>query len=157
MDGPFSKGFLSQMGDNLWEANLLRGCSAWWIKDWIIMPRAEEFSLGWASEDYLEVCFVGLVVRENYSYMVLSHICHIYGIWRSRGGGLFWRHRLGVGMQATRGGCNFNGEGGMGFSLYVILLCWNFVTGYCKGFYRIPPFPIFLLFHLLCIYWDWQG
>ena len=46
---------------------------------------------------------------------------------------------------------------GMGFSLYVILLCWNIVTGYCKRFYRIPPLPKFLLFHLFCIYWDWQG
>ena len=56
-----------------------------------------------------------------------------------------------------RRGCNFNGEGVVGFSLYVILLSWNFVTGYRKRFYRIPPFPIFLLFHLFCIYWDWQG
>ena len=32
-----------------------------------------------------------------------------------------------------------------------------FITGYCKRFYRIPLFPIFLLFHLFCIYWNWQG
>ena len=30
------------------------------------MPRAGEFRLGGASEDYFEVCFVGLVVRGNY-------------------------------------------------------------------------------------------
>ena len=29
----------------------------------------------------------------------------------------------GVAMQATRRGFNFNGEGGVEFSLYVILLC----------------------------------
>ena len=45
----------------------------------------------------------------------------------------------------------------MGISLYVILLCWDFVTEYCKRFYRISPFPKLLLFHLFCIYWDWQG
>ena len=33
-------------GDNLWEASLLRGCSAWGINDQIIMPRAGKFSLG---------------------------------------------------------------------------------------------------------------
>ena len=85
--------------------------------------------------------------------MVPCQVCHISEIWRSRGGGRFeviW----GVAMQATRRGCNFNGE--MGFSLYVILLCWNFVTAYCKRLYRIPPFPKFLLFHLFYIYCDWQ-
>ena len=46
MEEPFSKGFPWQMGDNFWEANLLRGCSAWGINDQIIMPRAGEFSLG---------------------------------------------------------------------------------------------------------------
>ena len=42
----------------------------------------------------------------------------------------------------------------------VILSYWNFIvslTGDCKRFYRIPLFPIFLLFYLFCIYWDWQG
>ena len=90
--------------------------------------------------------------------MVSCHICHIYGTWRSRGWGRFeviiW---VGVAVQATRKACSFNGEKGVVFSLYMILLCWNFVTRYCKRFYRIPPFPIFLLFHLFCIYWDWQG
>ena len=42
--------------------------------------------------------------------------CHIYGIWRSRGGGRFeviW----GVGRKGSNvslRGCNFNGEGGWG-------------------------------------------
>ena len=66
MEGPFSKGCSWQMGDNFWEANLLRGCSPWGNNDQIIMPRAGEFSMGVASEDRLEVCFVGLVVRESY-------------------------------------------------------------------------------------------
>ena len=46
MEIPFSKGFPWQMGEKFWEANLLRGCSALGIDDQIIMPRAEEFSLG---------------------------------------------------------------------------------------------------------------
>ena len=90
--------------------------------------------------------------------MVPCNICHIYGIWRNRGGRRFeviiWRAGRGVAMQATRRGFNFNGEGGVGFSLYVILLCWNFVTGYCKKFYRIYILSLyFLLFYLFCIYW----
>ena len=40
------------------------------------------------------------------------------------------------------------------------MLHLNFIlslTGYCKRFYRIHLFPIFLLFDLFCIYyWDWQ-
>ena len=88
--------------------------------------------------------------------MMPCHICHIYGIWR-RGGGCL-KSSFGRGnMQPTRGRDDFNGEGGLGFSLYVILLCWNFIaTRYCKRFCWILPFPRFLLFHLLCIYWDWQ-
>ena len=31
------------------------------------------------------------------------------------------------------------------------------LPGYCKRFYRIPLFTIFMLFYLFCIYWDWQG
>ena len=45
MEGPFYKGFSWHMGDKLWEADLLRACSAWGISDEIIMPKAEEFSL----------------------------------------------------------------------------------------------------------------
>ena len=49
----------------------------------------------------------------------------------------------------------------MSCSHYLIMLHWNFIvslTGYCKRFYRIHLFPIFLLFDLFCIYyWDWQG
>ena len=64
--GTFSKGFSWQMRENFWEAILLRSCSACGINHQIIMPRAGEFSLRGASEDCLEVCFVVLVVRENY-------------------------------------------------------------------------------------------
>ena len=46
MEGHFSKGFQWQMGGKFWEANLLRGCSAWGINDQIIMSRAEDFTLG---------------------------------------------------------------------------------------------------------------
>ena len=53
MEEPFSKGFSWQMGDNFWEANLLRGYSAWGINDQIIMLRAGEFCLGKASKDCL--------------------------------------------------------------------------------------------------------
>ena len=49
----------------------------------------------------------------------------------------------------------------MSCSHYLIMLHWNFIvnlTGYCKRFYRIHLFPIFLLFDLFFIYyWDWQG
>ena len=38
------------------------------------MPRAGEFSLGGASEDYLEVCFVGLVVRGNYVWCLVIFV-----------------------------------------------------------------------------------
>ena len=69
--------------------------------------------------------------------MVPFHICHIYEIWRSRGGGRFEVIIWSVAMQGTRRGCNSNGEGVVNFSLYVILLCWNFVTGYCKRYDRI--------------------
>ena len=43
-----------------------------------------------------------------------------------------------------------------------VLLCITVVlklyclTWYCKRFYRIPLFTIFILFYLFCIYWDWQ-
>ena len=72
----------------------------------------------------------GLLCRNNGKRklcMVLCHLCHIYGIWRSKGGGRFeviW----GVAMQASRRECNFNGRR-VGFSLYAILLCRTFVTG----------------------------
>ena len=69
MEGPFSKGCSWQMGHNFWEANLLRGNN-----DQIIMPRAGEFSLGVASEDRLEVCFVGLVVRGSYVWCLVIFV-----------------------------------------------------------------------------------
>ena len=110
-----------------------RGSSAWgskWVLPWGLLCR---------TSGKRKLC------------MVPCHICHIYGIWR-RGGGCL-KSSFGRGnMQPIRGRDDFNGEGGLGFSLYVILLCWNFiVTRYCKRFRWILPFPRFLLFHLLCI------
>ena len=87
--------------------------------------------------------------------MVPGHICHIYGIWRSRDGGCFEVIIWGWQCKSQKWGGNFNLEV-VGFSLYVILLCWNFVTGYWKISYTIPPFSIYLLFHLFFVYWDWQ-
>ena len=64
------------------------------------------------------------------------------------------------------GGGNFNGKrvvGEGGVSSYCVILLYSVVlklyclTGYCKRFYRIPFFSIFLLFYLFCTYWDWQG
>ena len=87
--------------------------------------------------------------------MVPCHVCHIYGIWRRRGGGRFeviwWMQ-----SKPQEGGAILMGKEGEALTI-CILLCWNFATGYCKRFYRIPLFPKFLLFHLFCIYWDWQS
>ena len=55
--------------------------------------------------------------------MVPCHIYHIYGIWKSRGGGCLKSSFGGGNMQPTRGGSDFNGERRVGFSLYVMLLC----------------------------------
>ena len=47
--------------------------------------------------------------------MVRCHICHIYGIWRSKEVGDALKPLFGMAMQATSGaGDNFNGEGGWG-------------------------------------------
>ena len=104
------------------------------------MQRVGKFSLGRGGGSNWGLPW-GLLCGTSGNRKLCMVPCHIWG----------WQ------CKPQEGGCNFNGEGGVGFSLYVILLCWNFVTGYCKRFYRIPPFPVFLLFHLLCIYWDWQG
>ena len=97
----------------------------------------------------------------NCNYLDMScpcHTCHIYEIWRSKEVRDPLKSSFGMTMQASTGGRQF--ELGSEVSHYVILLYWNFIvslTGYCKRFYRIPLFPIFLLFYMLCIYWDWQG
>ena len=98
--------------------------------------------------------FVGLVVMGNYARCLVMFVifmgfggAEVRDALKSTGG---WQ------CKPQEGGAISMGKG-VGFSLYVILLYWNFVTGYCKRFYRIPPFPKFLLFHLFCIYWDWQG
>ena len=50
------------------------------------MPTAGRFSLGGASEDYLEVCFVGLVVRGNYVWcLVILVIFMVFGGTEVRG------------------------------------------------------------------------
>ena len=61
-------------------------------------------------------------------------------------------------MQATRGKEQFyrgRGEGGVPLCNTVVLKLYC-LTGYCKRFYRIPLFTMFILFYLFCIYWDWQ-
>ena len=53
-------------------------------------------------------------------------------------------------------GDNFNEEGkGLPLCNCVVLKLYCFSV-YCKRFYRITLFPIFLLWYLFCIYWDWQ-
>ena len=94
--------------------------------------------------------------------MVRCHICHIYGIWRSKEVGDALKPPFGMAMQATSGGGdNFNGEGGWrGWGYYVIMLHRNFavsLTGYLKRSHRIYLLPTFLLFDLFFIYYlDWQ-
>ena len=60
------------------------------------------FSLGGASEDYTEVCFVGLVVGGNYVWYLV-----IVAIFIGFGGAKRWEDVLnssfGVAMEATRG------------------------------------------------------
>ena len=73
--------------------------------------------------------------------------CHIYGIWRSRGGGRFeviWGVGGRVAMQ-VKGGTILMGKEGE-----VLTICNTAVLKLCYWvrFYRIPPFPKFLLFHL---------
>ena len=103
--------------------------------------------LGGASEDCLEVRFVGIMVKGNYAWCFV-----IFVIFMGFGGA-----KVGNVLKPFRGwqckpqeGSSILMEGG--FSLYAILLCRTFVTGYCKRFYRLRPFPKLLLFHLFCIY-----
>ena len=128
MEGPFSKGPSWQMGENFWETNSLRGCSAWGINDQIIMPRAGEFSLGGASEECLEVCFLGLVVRGNYVWCLVIFVIFMG----------FEGAEVRDVLKSSLGGGNASHKRGD--------------AGYYKRFYRIPPFPIFLLFHLRFVY-----
>ena len=61
---------------------------------------------------------------------------------------------FGLAMQATGGGDEIlMGKGRFSLCNTTVLN----LTGYCKRFYRIPLFPIFLQFHLFCIYSGWQG
>ena len=100
-----------------------------------------------------------------------NHICHIeFGIWDL---GVLWDLEFGGAKSwgdtlVTIWGGNASHKWGMrqfewgrGGSHYVITLHWNFIvslTGYCKRFNRIHPFPMFLVFGLFCIYhWDWQS
>ena len=127
------------------------------VLDWGLMIRSSskgqgQFSPGGASEDCLEVCFVGLVVRRNYVWYIV-----IFFIFMGFGGaelGDALKTSFGLAMQATRGGDEIL-MGKRRFSL-----CNTAVlnlTGYCKKFYRILLFHIFLQFHLFCIYSGWQG
>ena len=84
--------------------------------------------------------FVGLVVRGNYVWCLV-----IFDVFMGFGGAKRWWDAFkSLGLEHFKWG----------------LLYWNFIvslTEYSKRFYRLPIFPIFLLFHLFCIYWDWQG
>ena len=92
------------------------------------MQRVGKFSLGGggggggAIEDYLEVCFVGLVVTGNYVWCLVIFVIFM-GFGGAEVGGCYVVIIWGWQCKLQEGGCNFNGEGGVGFSLYVILLC----------------------------------
>ena len=63
--------------------------------------------MGRASEDCLEICFVGLVVGESY---VICHSCHVYEFGGANKWGDILKSSFVVAMQATRLD-NFYGEG----------------------------------------------
>ena len=83
---------------------------------------------GGASENYLEVCFVGLVAGGNYVW------CLVIVVGGSKRWEKLWCHHLGW-QSKLQGGTIF-----MGKREFSLLLFWNFIvslTGYCKLFYRI--------------------
>ena len=55
------------------------------------------------------------------------------------------------------GGEILRGKGGSVPLCNTVILKRYCLTGYCKGFYRMPFFTMFMLFYLFCNYWDWQG
>ena len=117
----FERVFMTD-GDNFWEANLLRGCSAWRINDQIIMPRAGEFSLRKASEDCLKIFFVGLVVRGKYVWCLVIFVIFMRFGGAELGDVLKSSFR-GWQCKPPEGGAILMGKEGVGFSLCVILLC----------------------------------
>ena len=114
-----------------------------------------------ASEEYLKVCFVGLVVSENYVWCLAIFVIFMgFWIWRiKKEVGDALKSPFAVAMQAaSRGRDSFNEEVGFPLCNNAALKLYLSLTGYCKRFYRMHLFSIFLLFHLFCIYyWDWQG
>ena len=92
---------------------------------------------------------MGLVVKENSAWCLVMFVIfmgfgggEVGDVLKSFGG---WQSK------PQEGGAILMGKEGEALTI-CILLCLNFATGYCKRFHRIPPFPKFLLFHLLCIY-----
>ena len=73
------------------------------------MPREEEFSLG----EQVRTALTFVCGTSGYGKLckVPCHVCHTYGIWRSRGEGRF-KVDWGMAVQATRRRSNFNGKGG---------------------------------------------
>ena len=71
--------------------------------------------------------------------------------------------RIALEKQWWGGNASYKREGAILMGNRGVSLCNTVVlklyclTGYCRKFYRIPLFPIFLLFYLFCICWDWQG
>ena len=114
-----------------------------------------------ASEEYLKVCFVGLVVSENYVWCLAIFVIFMgFWIWRiKKEVGDALKSPFAVAMQAaSRGRDSFNEEVGFPLCNNAALKLYLSLTGYCKRFYRMNLFSIFLLFPLFCIYyWDWQG
>ena len=84
--------------------------------------------MGGVSEECLEVCFLGLVVRGNYVWCLV-----IFVIFMGFGGA-----EVRDVLKSSLGGGNASHK--------------REDAGYYKRFYRIPPFPIFLLFHLRFVY-----
>ena len=115
-----------------------------------VQPRGSKRGLSW-------ILLCGTSSKRKLC-MVPCHISHIQEILRSK------EVRGCFKVIIWGDNASYKGQGvilmGKESSRYVRLLYWNFIvslTGYCKRFYRIPLFLIFLLFYLFCIYWDWQG
>ena len=96
--------------------------------------KGERFSSAWggASEDYLKVCFVGLVVGGNYIWCLVIVVIFVGSAGAKRWGGGGGRDSLkssfGVAMQATRTD-SFYGEGGFSLCNTAVL------KFYCKSYW----------------------
>ena len=88
---------------------------------------------GEASKERLGVCFVGLVVRGSYVWCLVPFFLFMgFGIWRKKEMRDALKSLFGVAMQDTsRGGDNFNGEGGFPPCNYAALKL------YCKLYWTL--------------------